>query len=188
MITSVVTFKGVTPFSASKLIDVPKIGKENADDYERRTWMERCHFYEGVWGHPSMAWKHGLVAASKYETIKLKGNETCTKLFVSGVIPQMEPVLFGVTQKDVEHEELFVPAQPGKGKQGTGTRVKKLFPLLREWGGSITFEIFDERITQDTFDKVLYNAGMFIGVGRWRPENGGLYGRYKIVKRTWDVN
>lgn len=200
MITSVVTFEGVTPFSSSKLIEVPKNGKENPDDYERRTWKERCHFYDSkgnlvdssvadsVYGHPSMAWKHGLVAAAKYDTEKLKGNETVTKLFVSGVMPQIDPILFGTHPGDIEGEELFVPAQPGKGKQGTGTRVKKIFPLLRKWGGKITFEIFDERITERLFKKVLENSGMFIGVGRWRPENGGLYGRYKIKNFTWDVS
>ena len=38
----------------------------------------------------------------------------------------------------------------------------------------------DETITKDVLLKHLEQAGNFIGVGRWRPINGGMYGRFAV--------
>ena len=31
-------------------------------------------------------------------------------------------------------------------------------------------------------------AGMFIGIGRFRPEKGGTNGRFRIAKLVWEDN
>lgn len=82
----------------------------------------------------------------------------------------------------MDGEVFFVPSD---GKAGGGSRVKKKFPVIREWSGEVTFYILDDTITEDVFEAHLKEAGNFIGIGRFRPENGGFYGRYSIDKIVW---
>jgi len=80
---------------------------------------------------------------------------------------------------------LFVPAD---GKRGSGKRVEKCFPVIPEWQGDLAFYILDETITEDVFRYHLEQAGKFIGIGFFRPRNNGYFGRFEVVKMTWETN
>jgi len=58
-------------------------------------------------------------------------------------------------------------------------------PVIPNWNGDVEYYVLDETITPDVFEKHLQEAGNFIGIGRFRPENGGFYGRYKVNKISW---
>jgi len=45
----------------------------------------------------------------------------------------------------------------------------------------VTFYILDEIITKEVFERTLTMAGQFIGIGRFRPQNNGFYGRFEVV-------
>jgi hypothetical protein len=49
-----------------------------------------------------------------------------------------------------------------------------------------TFAILDNLIDSDTFKRMLKHAGTFIGLARWRPQKGGLYGRFAVKKIVWN--
>ena len=89
----------------------------------------------------------------------------------------MDTVPLNVKKDDVPGEWYFVPSD---GRRGGGSRVKKCFPVIREWSGDVTFHILDDTITQDVFEHHLSEAGKFIGIGRFRPRNNGFYGRFKV--------
>jgi hypothetical protein len=179
MKTIIASLKSVSPYSQSKHYEVEKLEKESNADYERRTWRERLHFTED--GHvyiPQMSFKNCLSEAAKYLGIQIpgKGKSTYTKHFEAGILV-LEPLVLDVRKVDVQGESLFVPAD---GVRGSGKRVEKCFPIIREWSGDVTFHILDETITPDVFRKHLEEAGKFIGIGRFRPRNNGFYGRFEV--------
>jgi hypothetical protein len=45
--------------------------------------------------------------------------------------------------------------------------------------------ILDDLIDEKTFTETIEAMGKFIGVGRFRPEKGGLYGRFKVISVDW---
>ena len=49
----------------------------------------------------------------------------------------------------------------------------------------IDFMIMDDTITKEVFQDVFTAAGTGIGIGRFRPEKGGINGRYKPIKFEW---
>ena len=51
--------------------------------------------------------------------------------------------------------------------------------------GVVTFIILDDIITEDVFTQVLRSAGMLVGIGRFRPENRGFYGRFAVERVEW---
>src|SRR2546430_7277359 len=44
-----------------------------------------------------------------------------------------------------------------------------------------SFAVIDETVTKDVLEEFLDVAGSFIGVGSFRPENRGIWVRFKVV-------
>jgi hypothetical protein len=178
------TLKSVSPYSQSRKYNTPKKEKESPADYEERTWRDHCHVNsDGFIVIPPMAFKNCLAEAAKYLSIKIpgRGKATYTKNFEAGVLVT-DPLVLPIKKEEVEGEWLFLPSD---GKRGSGSRVDKSYPLIREWGGDVRFFVLDDTITQDTFKYHLEQAGKFIGIGRFRPRNNGYYGRFTVENIAW---
>jgi len=130
-----------------------------------------------------MAFKNCVSEVAKYLSVQIKGKgkSTYTKHFEAGLLV-MDPLVLPIKRDDVEGEWLFVPSD---GKRGSGKRVDRCFPLIREWSGDVTFYVLDDIITPEVFEEHLRQAGNFIGIGRFRPRNNGYYGRFKVKKVVW---
>ena len=179
-----VRLKSTSPYSQSRFHDSEKLSKERPDDYEARTWKERLHVTEDEYVLiPQMAFKRCIEDVARYlsEKIPGKGNATFTKHFLSGTMV-IAPMVLPIKKKDVTGEWYFVPAD---GKRGGSKRVKKRFPVIPEWEGEVEFWLLDDTITEDVFVRHMEEAGNLIGLGRFRPQNGGFYGRFKVVNLDW---
>lgn len=192
MKTAKVKLHSVSPYSQSRPHVTEKKNKEGADDYERRTWSERCHVNsDGNIFIPPMALKLALPECAKYLGTQIpgRGKSTYTKHFEAGVLIMDAPVLMNgdgpIKKDDVEGEWLFMNAD---GVRGSGKRVWKCYPKIEEWWAEALFYILDETITEDVFAHHLSEAGNFIGIGRFRPRNGGFYGRFKVENIQWEEN
>jgi len=184
MLICKVTLESTSPYSQGKLMVEEKRDRELPADYETRTWRKRLHTNaNGNVLIPPMAFKNCLSEAAKFLglQIKGKGKSTYTRHFESGVLVT-EPMILGTKATDVEGEWLFVPSD---GKRGGGRRVMKCFPRIEAWMGEVTFYILDPLITKDIFQLVLTEAGKFIGLGRFRPQCNGYYGRFQPVEIEW---
>lgn len=169
----------VSPYSQSRFHNTAKLPKEQADDYEKRTWRERMHYDEtGQVFIPQMALKNAISEAAKYlsKQIPGKGKATYTKHFEAGVLC-LEPIFIGVKKDDVEGEWLHLNSD---GKRGGGSRVMRCMPCIRQWQGAASFVVIDDIITKDVFLEHLQTAGQLIGIGRFRPRNNGFYGRFFV--------
>jgi hypothetical protein len=184
-----VTLTSASPYSQSRQYapDVPKLEKESNADYDSRNWREHQH-YDRKTGEvfiPPMALKNALMECAQYlgEKIPGKGNATWTKHFTAGILVT-DPIRLGVKKDETEGETFSCHAD---GKRGSGTRVPRKFPVIHEWEAKAEFYILDETITKDVFERYLVEAGKFIGVGRFRPRNGGFYGRFHVGDDlTWE--
>ena len=185
MHTATAHLSSIAPYSQSRYHDTPKLEKERADDYERRTWRNRLHVSRtsGNVFIPPMAFKNCLSEAAKFLSMQVpgKGKATFTKHFEAGVLVTEGPDL-GVRPEDVEGERLFLNAD---GKRGSGTRVVRMMPVIHDWSARVAFHIVDETITEDVFNRHLQEAGSLIGIGRFRPRNNGYYGRFQGDRVDW---
>jgi len=185
MKTATCKLSSLSPYSQSRFHDTEKLEKENADDYEKRTWRNRLHVDDA--GHvfiPPMAFKNCIAEAAKFLSVQIpgKGKATYTKHFEAGIMV-VEPLTLPDKADAVGGQWFFVPAD---GRRGSGKRVKKCFPMISKWEGSVTFLILDDTITEETLRYHLEQAGALIGVGRFRPRNNGFYGRFKVEEIIWE--
>lgn len=172
--------QSISPYGQSAFLQSPKKDKEAHDDYEKRCWRERMHVdQDGFVFIPPMAFKNCLRDAAQYLGLKIKGEGQAkwTKNIKAGVLVT-EALTLNIKRKDVKGLWLNVPSN---GQTGGSKRVPKCFGEIQSWEGVVEFHILDEKITKEIFSYVLEQAGQFIGIGFFRPINGGFWGRFKVV-------
>jgi hypothetical protein len=177
-----------SPYSQSALHDEPKLERESHDDYDQRTWRSKCTTNaEGQVAVPGMALKQAVDMSAQKLGEKIPGRRGATykTFFTSGVIVSQDmPIANGkaLTPKDAKMALINANAD---GVRGSGKRVKRRFPVFEKWSGVAEFTIVDDIITKETFEHHLKSAGMIVGIGRYRPANGGSNGRFRVVKFEW---
>jgi len=184
MKTVTATLQSITPYSPTRAHETPKFDKELDCDYEERTWREKAHVTDtGEVYIPPMALKMCLDASAKFMGLKIPGKKNCTwtKHFASGVLVTT-PALLGVKNDDLTKARYHCHVD---GVRGSGKRVWRLFPEVNAWKAQVTFHVLDDIITERVFSDTLTHAGCFIGVGRFRPVNGGFFGRFKVLSIDW---
>lgn len=185
-----VTLTGITPYSQSREHDAPRLEGESHGDYDARTWANKLNVATRD-GKPTVVIPaHGIqqafAAAAKYSKRQIpgQGKATWTKKFEAGIAILEDPSLkldpAGVTSVTISAN--------ADGIRGSGKRVPRRFPVMPEWETTFDLYILDPIITQEVFREMVEIAGMFIGIGRFRPEKGGTNGRFKMTKLKWADN
>lgn len=182
MLTVIASIKGVSPYGQSMAIQSVKNTGEGHDDFENRTWRERLHVdNNGNVFIPPMAIKNMMSDCARFlsESVPGKGKATYTKNFDAGIMVT-QPVDLGIKAADVQGIRLFVPSD---GKKGGGSRVWKTFPVMPQWGGDIEIILLDPLLISkpEKVREYLEHSGKFIGLGFFRPRNGGYYGRFEVT-------
>ncbi|HSR77587.1 MAG TPA: hypothetical protein VLN57_13460 [Xanthobacteraceae bacterium] len=178
-----------SPYSQSAQHGTDKLDREIPDDYDMRTWREHCTTNTaGQVCIPSMAFKQCIDTAAYKLGVKVPNRRGATykSFFASGFFCNEDvPIANGkaLTKKDAGMVAINANAN---GQRGSGTRVKRRFPEFPKWSGIAEFTIVDDIITQDVFELHVKSAGMIVGIGRYRPENGGKNGRFRATKFEWD--
>ncbi len=182
---AIVLLEGIGALLQSKPHWTEKKPKEGFDDYEARTWRERCHYVsDGTVYIPAEMFKNSICEAASYlgEKIKGQGQKTWTQKFRSGIrVP--EPLMLDIKKDDVQELKQFCDSQGRRG--GKNSKVLKSFPTIPRWGGEVEFWILEGSITEEVFIHHLRQAGNFIGIGKQRPSNGGDFGRFQVIEYQW---
>ena len=184
MKTVVVKITGVSDLCFGKHVSEPKGDDETHQQYDKRTWRQKVNTLpNGQCFLQPFALKNALESAARWLSMSIpgEGKKTFTKRFASGIIIADRMLLTDhsgkpITIDDVSPEELFVPAD---GKRGSGKRVPRIFPIVREWATEVEITILDNKITDEVLYRHLDACGKFIGLGSMRVENGGINGRFE---------
>jgi hypothetical protein len=188
---AVVTITGTAPYSQSHKHDEPKLEGEQPDAYDLRTWRSKMNT-EIIRGKPTMVIPSfglhlALISGAQYSKKKIEGqrNATWTAKFQRG-ISIMGAAPLNINPADVQCITLSVNAD---GKRGGGTRVTRRFPQIpADWNATFEVMILDPIITRSVFESTLEDAGLFVGLGQYRPESGGSNGRFVVKSLKWDDN
>jgi hypothetical protein len=191
-ITATILLLGTSPYSQSHMHDEPGLEGESPDDYDRRTWRHKMNSEEIAPGKrsmviPAFGFHRALVDGAKFSKKKIvgHGNSTWTARFESGVSVMGNGVL-NIDPALVSAVRLFLNSD---GKRGGGKRVPRMLPQIPAgWECTFTVIILDAMVTEEIFREMVTNAGQFVGVGQFRPQNGGGNGRFVLKKLQWADN
>lgn len=152
----------LTPQERRKLPKKRRNPEEEAKDATHRT-------EDGDYGIPVTAFKASLITAA-HKDIGLEKTLVRKSLF----IPSNDPN--SITK--MECSEPFI--REDIVRVGTGVADLRYRPQFNEWRVNIIAEIDESMLTVDDLVNLVDRAGFSVGIGEWRPEKGGDYGRYKM--------
>mgnify|MGYP003650788033 CR=1 FL=1 len=186
-----VTLTGIAPMTQSRAHETPKLEGENPNDYDIRTWRNKLSTETNGDRRTIVIPAHGVMqciaAAAKYSKRQIpgQGKATWTAKFTAGITLMENPRL----NLDPTSVGSITISANADGVRGSGKRVPRRFPVIPT-GWSTTFDVYilDPIITEQIFREMVELAGMFIGLGQFRPQNGGTNGRFKLADLVWTDN
>ena len=186
MYKATAALRSTTPYQQRRHINparFPKLSRESDDAYEQRVWREAAHYTPD--GHvlvPPTQFKKVFDNAARYAKEKIKGKQNTTYINACiSAVQCLQGIPTDLTRETLEGTSVFVPAN---GKPGGGSRVNRIFPTIPAWEGATEWFIYDDIITPEIFQRYLRAAGLLIGLGVWRINKGGMYGRFEVLSCT----
>ena len=183
---------------------------EGFDTVQERTWRDKAHYlkvsipgedledveegtidrYEKACAGdkvivPAQWLKMSLINTQKASgnPIKPEGakraNDTMKQYFVSGISFDDDILLLksdgktAVTRKDLVLLKNVVTVPQGGS-------VACYRPLYNGWMANLTYTIYDAAITHQMVEDCMRWVGIYFGIGDWRPQHGGSYGRFTV--------
>lgn len=133
-----------------------------------------CYMHEEAFALPAVAVRSALMSGCKGKRI---GKVGALGLVMAGVftVEQWCDLLHPATGKPLEaYEILTVRGVNRTTKQG----ILVSRPLFNPWSLKCPVEVDDDFVTQDQVLQLLNIGGRIAGIGAWRVEKKGVYGRF----------
>lgn len=153
-------------------------------DFEERIWKDKVHSNsKGEIIAPAEWLKQALVHSQKQSNHPIKSpgarkaTDTMRPFFISGILFEDSPVMNG---KGVFTQENLLPYKAMCKIPSTGGSVPVIRPMMNKWSMRISYAILDQAINEAMIKECLEWIGLYSGIGDYRPQNGGTFGRFSV--------
>ena len=172
-----VEITGITPLLQNKPaeygFDEQWIEKKASTDYEKEALQKLYIDSSGLIYQPATHIDRALIEAGKKIKVKGQGKATYSKLFGSMVAVEEFEIPHKIQEYEIHKSLVVIPSTKG--------RVMRYRPMFKKW--IIEFHIEgEEEIPQDVIKEALEIAGKYVGIGDWRPEKKGKFGKFQVTK------
>lgn len=177
MNTYKVEIKGLTPYLMNRfdesLLDEPK-RKITPQALEKK--MLEKKFYRNKGGKlyiPSTQIIGCLVNAGKEFKLKGTSRATYSKKFGASLSVVGDEIVMTKQKYNIFRISGVNP--------NTGGRVMISRPRFEEWGLKFVLSCDDDDIKEEVIKPALVLGGKSVGIGDWRPDKKGRFGKFKVV-------
>lgn len=161
----------LTPIEEKKLLARESSKKAKVKDLTDEEQFE-MHSYKNAKGEfiqPSEMVEAAMTKAAV--NFKLEGKKTYKDVIKGGIL--VEPI--EIVHKN---QNATMDARWGRNKN-TGGAVWVVRPVFNEWELEFTMTLLqDERVEPEILKEMLTYAGLYVGIGAWRPK----FGRFEVTK------
>lgn len=128
-----------------------------------------------------------LVGAGRNVKIGTKGISTATTTTLPDLMSIQDEYLpltnIPANANGSEKNYWSVDKRKGMGYQGkTPTAVGIVRPKFPEWQFTVTVQYDESKVNEGTIEKLFNNAGSTQGLGSFRPNKKGMFGRFRIAE------
>jgi len=171
-----VTIKGVTALLQNK---PPEYGFDsklkiiNPNSDEEKKALEKLYSIDGKIYQPSTHIWQSLIRAGADLKIKGRGKKTYSSMM--GSMVQVSPDAIIHKNQKYEIYKILAVNPVTKG------RMMTYRPMFKEW--ELSFNIScDEEIPEEVLKEALDRAGKYQGIGDWRPNKKGCFGKFIVTQ------
>lgn len=171
-----VEIKGITPLLHNKPeeygFDVQWIEKQASTDYEKEAIKKLYTDAGKTIYQPATHIERALIEAGKKIKMKGSGKANYSKYFGSMISIEEFEIVHKNPKYEIHKTLVVIPSTKG--------RVMRYRPMFRDW--ALTFHInFEDEISPPVVKEALEIAGKYVGIGDWRPEKKGKFGKFQVV-------
>lgn len=184
IVVRVVTFgiKGISPLIQHRFSE--KAGRQMAEKHAGKRTKNReirdpnAEFEEAAYRMPDgspaislMAFKNAIISVA-HKDIGIEKTLVRKAVFVRGVHSEFDGP---VTPLDADPPVMRMDHV----RVGMSTDLRYR-PMFDPWKVQITMELRTDLITTEDLANLVNHAGFSVGIGDWRPEKGGEFGRFEL--------
>ena len=122
---------------------------------------------------PGIHIERSLIAAGKKLRVKGAGKATYSKIFGSMLSVSPDLIIHQFQEYTVHKSLVVIPSTKG--------RILRCRPMLERWQLDFTVSVEEEDISDEVVKEALKIAGKFCGIGDWRPEKAGKFGKFETI-------
>lgn len=136
-----------------------KAAKDPEQDYRESLYIRD----DGSYGFPAVAFKAAAVRAGTYCDMKM--------VFLRGAFH---------VEGDLVHIEGEPEAREDMVRVGQGTADIRYRPQFPKWATEVAITYNSRALAAEQIVNLFEIAGFAVGVGEWRPEKDGQFGRFQV--------
>jgi hypothetical protein len=157
------------PVEESEQQTTAKNRKQKEEDVEKSLYK----LADGTIYQPSVHFISSLKKAGAKFQIPGQGKATYKNIIGSGAVLISPEAIPHKTQSfEIDIRPVVVPATKG--------RVVRKRPVFKNWVLRFNVEFDEDEISAATIKELLEYAGRRVGIGDFRPEKGGSFGRFMV--------
>jgi hypothetical protein len=179
-----VRIEGITPYMQHRMDDVKLEDWEKnrkliieRDDIAKED-IARAEFHafisDGKFYLPAEHIKGALINAGAMVKSKVGNSKKSMKNIVAG--------MFFVFPEKLPLPQQYVIDKRSAVNKNIKARVICIRPKWEKWETEFELHIDNDTITEATIKEIIENAGNYIGIGSFRPQNNGMFGRFKLIE------
>jgi hypothetical protein len=170
----VVEISGKSPLLINRFQDKAIDGdsKRRTGAIEKDDIHNKLYLFDGKAHLPSTYLRSAIVEAAKQFKITGKGKSTYSKLAgsVIEVGPEFSPIV-----GDWKEFRIAAVNPMTKG------RMMVSRPRFDSWSVKFEITILDDSLPVGVLNEILQHAGNYVGVGDWRPDKKGMFGKFMLT-------
>lgn len=179
-----ISIKGKTPYMQHRMRDEAldvwekKRGLIIERDEINKADQVRAEYHAYANGHgfylPSEHIRSSLINAGAYMKAKVGNSKKSMKNIVAA--------MFYITPEEIPLPQQFTIDKRSAVNQNVKARVISIRPKWETWGATFTLTVDNDTITEETIKQLFEYAGNYVGIGSFRPEHNGYFGRFDVIK------
>ena len=170
-----VTIQGTSPLLFNRFRDksIDSKSKKRTGAISDEDIEDKMYIIDGKVHLPAVYLKNCLTEASKQFKIVGKGKSTYSKLVGSTV--SIEPFYIEFVSGQYEVFKISAVNPMTKG------RIMVSRPKFDVWSASFEMILNDDSVPVSVINEILEHSGKYVGIGDWRPEKKGMFGKFMIT-------
>ena len=170
-----VVITGTTPLLINRFRDTQIEGKskKRTGAMSESDIEEKLYIVDKTICIPSVYIKNCIVEASKQFKIIGKGKATYTKIVASTT--DINPFMIELKSGKYEIFRISAVNPMTKGRMMTQR------PKFNKWSMEFEIHLNDPAVDISVINEILEHSGKYVGIGDWRPEKKGMFGKFMIT-------
>ena len=172
---AIIQIEGISPLLINRFIDtqIDSKAKKRTTSAKEMNPEDKLYLDDGKPYIPSVYFRNCLVEAGKQFKISGQGKKNYSKLLGSTI--EVNPGIIHIMPGSWTVFRISAVNPMTKG------RMMVSRPKFDKWRCQFEVLCNDENVELSVVKEILDHAGKYVGVGDWRPDKKGVYGKFMVT-------